>query len=123
MEKWEYAFGTADWRSYPEGWQADSDPGTYEDAQIALMRALAKDDPTSDYSLNSPCIVKRSDRHLVWQPVKDHAAELLAETLTEIADRFGRTPSSVIKGRDLYAAIRRVAHALTPQNNPEEFDS
>lgn len=125
MEKWEYAFGTSDWRAYPDPeWQAESEPGSYADAEVALVRALAADDPASDYSLREPCIVRRSDRHPRWQPVKDHAAELLAEVLAEVAQYGHRTHTNVIQGTDLKHLFGEMARALDPGRTEtnQEFD-
>jgi len=124
VEKWEYAFGTEDLRAWPgPQWDNHSEPGTYADAEIAMARALAADDPTSDYSLAGPCIIKRSERHPAWRPVKDHAAELLAEALLEVAHTFRREGRAVMQGNDLYAAFASLTRQLNPQtDDPREFD-
>jgi hypothetical protein len=125
VEKWEYAFGLEDWRAHPgPKWSAESEPGTYADAEVALARALAADDPTSDYSLHGPCVVKRSERYPEWQPVKDHAAELLAEAALEVAHEFRRVGRDVVQGNDLYAVFAKIANQINPSTeNPQEYDS
>lgn len=123
MENWQYAYGQEDWRAYPgPKWTNDSEPGTYAQAEIALMRAIVQDDPTSDYSLHSPCILRRSDRHPEWQPVKDHAAELLAEMLGDLRLDFGVHGASVMQGSDLAKVFAKRAHLLNPNHSSEEFD-
>jgi hypothetical protein len=124
MENWEYAFGVRDLRSVEDAWTNNSDPGTYAEAEIALTRALAKDDPTSDYSLNGPCIVKRSSRHPEWQPVRDHAAELLSEAMGDVFLSFAALGPNVLQGNDLNRVFRRLAFALRPDNQTnQEFDA
>lgn len=126
MERWEYAFGQEDYRAHPgKKWTADSEPGTYAEAERAMIRALAADDPTSDYSLHSACIVKRSERHSEWAPVHDHAAELLAEVVHDMAYQFSNYGSGIMQGTDLVKTLRKVAQGVknTLPQNIEEYDS
>ncbi|QNJ57676.1 hypothetical protein SEA_KEANU_71 [Streptomyces phage Keanu] len=124
MERWEYAAGEEDWRAYPgPKWENRSEPGTFEAAQVALTRLLAAEDPTSDYSMHGPCVVKRSERYPDWQPVRDHAAELLAEALLEVAHDFRRVGQGVVQGNDLYRALAKItAQMNTTAQDPREFD-
>lgn len=118
MEKWEYAAGE---QRFDE-WVERSAPGTYEDARTELARLLAADDPQSDYSMIAPCVVKRCARYPEWQPVKDHAAELLAELLEDLRRDFAPNGASSMQGRDLAAVFAKRAKLLNPNRNPEEFD-
>lgn len=124
MEQWEYAFGVENWRADPTEWTNESEPGTYAAAELALMRAVAADDPMSDYSLHGPCIVRRSIRYPRWQPVVDHAAELLAEVLGEIAKDVNRAhPRDTSPSKTVAFYLARAAKALDPKPETEEYDA
>lgn len=126
MEKWEYAYGLEDWRAYPgPKWTAESTPGTYAQAEIALMRALAADDPTSDYGLHGPCIVKRSENNPEWVPVQDHAAELLAEVLEDLRIDFAFLGAGIMQGKDIAKSFRKRAQMLIGERpvKKQEFDA
>lgn len=123
MRNWEYAFGTEDWAAWPgPKWQAESEPGTYHEAEVALMRAVAQDDPSSDYSLRSPCIVRRCNDVPEWQPVKDHTAELLAELLMDLRLDFATHGKSIMQGSDLARAFAKRARLLDPPTTTEDDD-
>lgn len=120
MEKWEYAIG--DQGMTPGYWHIDIEGlPDYEAATRALTRAIMAQQGT-DW-VNDPQIVKRCDRYPEWQPVKDHAAELLAEATLEVAHEFRRVGQGVVQGNDLYAVFAKLAAQINPNTeNPQEFD-
>lgn len=117
MERWEYAVGH---ERLNDTWTNDTEPGTFEAASKSLIQREIKfgdEDWAGDQ-----CIVKRSDRFPEWQPVHDHAAELLAEVLTDIALRFASNGNDIMQGKDLNRVIKHVAFGLRPTQT-EEYDS
>lgn len=117
MERWEYAAG---YQTTSDEWRVFDSPGTFEHAS-AKLRALELESRGDGWATN-PCVVKRSDRRPQWQPVHDHAAELLAEVLTDIALRFASNGNDIMQGKDLNRVIKHVAFGLRPTQT-EEYDS
>ena len=115
-DKWEYAAGH---QGLSGDWVNDLEPTTFELASRDLFRmtlTYGEQDWTHDLR-----IIKRSDRHPPWQPVNDHAAEVVADTLEEIAGQFGVHGSNIIQGADLHRILNRVARALVPREI-QEYD-
>lgn len=118
MERWEYAVGQ---EGLDGTWQTDTDPlSSYEAAQRAFTRLLIEH--RSSEWLIDPQILKRSERHPVWTPVVDHAAELLAEVLEEMADKFGRLGDGIVQGTDVKAICTHIARS-TGTEQSQEYDS
>lgn len=123
MQRWEYAAGEEDWRAYPgPKWENRSEPGTFEAAQVALMRLLAAEDPQSDYAMHGPCVIKRCEAQSEWQPVRDHAAELLVELLKDMASNFGRLGDGIVQGTDIKAICTHLARGMSTEPN-QEYDT
>lgn len=121
MERWEYAIGE---QGMDEStWHVDTEGlATYEAANRALMRTMIQG-RNSDW-LGDPQIIKRSDRHPHWQPVHDHAAEVLAEVLEDIRLDFGTIGSGIVQGSDVAKIFRKRALIVrnTLPNQNEEYD-
>lgn len=120
MENWTYAAG---YQSIDNSWVPSSEPGTYEKAQIDLGVMMRRHED-EDW-LSTPSIVKQSPVHPGWQPVHDHAAELLAETLMDMRYDFARHGTSIMQGRDLAQIFHKLSKLVSnklPQTN-EEYDS
>lgn len=120
MEQWEYAAG---YQNTSDEWRVFDVPGTFEHASQKL-RALEWESREEGWATN-PCIVKRSEVHPQWTPVHDHAAELLAEAVQDMAYQFGNFGAGIIQGYDLVKTLRKVAQGISrtlPQNT-EEYDS
>lgn len=114
MERWEYAAG---YQSIDDSWVPSSEPGTYEKARTELDVMMCRLED-HDWSI-SPSVIRRSDRHPTWQLVNDHAAELLAEVLTDIALRFASNGNDIMQGKDLNRVIKHVAFGLRPTQTEE----
>lgn len=112
MERWEYAAG---YQSIDDSWIASSEPGMFEKARADFDVMVRRNE---DW-MTSPSIIRRSDRHSQWQPVHDHAAELLAEVLTDIALRFASNGNDIMQGKDLNRVIKHVAFGLRPTQTEE----
>lgn len=119
MERWEYAAGYADTRSVDDAWTNNSDPTTFEQAMRDFAHMIAEHGDES--WVIDPCVVKRSDRYPDWAKVEDHAAELLAEALADLALRFAANGNDIMQGKDLSRILKRVAQGLKP-DNVEEYD-
>lgn len=120
MENWEYAAGTLNSYAIGTVWTDQSTPGTFEAARLALDK-LIREEGDADWVID-PCIIKRSDRHPAWARVNDHAAELLAEVLADVANDSGVHGAGIIQGSDLYKIFKKVAHLISnklPQNVEE----
>lgn len=122
MNKWEYAVG----HFSPIGeWVEDEEVRPhFEQAVADLPRAHAAYG-NEDWLAGSPLrIVKRCERYPKWQPVNDHAAEVLAEVLADLARGFRRIGQSVPQGDDLFAsAVAAVRELNSNFTDPQEFDS
>lgn len=121
MERWQYAIGE---QGMDESWHIDVEGlPDYEAATRALTRYLVES-RNSDWT-QDPQIVKRSDRHPAWQPVKDHAAELLAEVLEAVRLDFATIGSGIVQGSDVAKIFRKRALILrnvTDLQGTEEYD-
>lgn len=120
MQHWEYAVGH---QRLDDTWSNDTDPGVFEVASRDLIKhqiQFGDEDWATDLR-----IVKRSDRHLDWQPVDDHAAELLVEVLEEIRLDFATIDSGIVQGSDVAKVFRKRALVLrnTLPNQNQEYDS
>lgn len=116
MEQWEYASGY----ELLDGFTNHGEPTTFERAQRDLNRLISVHGD-ENWVIN-PCVVKRSTRYPNWTPVHDHAAELLAEVLTDIALKFAPNGNDIMQGKDLNRVIKHVAFSLRPVST-EEYDS
>ena len=117
MERWEYAAGHEDLNG---NFVASTEPGTYEKARIDLDVMMRRHED-EDWMI-TPAIIKRSDRHPTWARVHDHAAELLAEIVHDMAYRFSNFGAGIIQGYDLVKTLRKVAEGVSdklPQNVEE----
>ena len=123
MERWEYAAGTLDTRSEGTNWNSQSDPNTtFERARLDLLNLMAAHGD-EDWVID-PCVIKRSDRHPTWAKVHDHAAELLAEAMHEVALDFAVYGAGVMQGSDLAKVFKKVSYLISnklPQDN-QEYD-
>lgn len=119
MERWEYAVGN---EGIDGSWTADVDGlADYEAANRALIRAILAQQNTE--WLDDPHILRRSDRHPLWTPVKDHTAEVLAEVLEDLRLDFGVFGAGIMQGSDLAKTLKKRAHLLNPNKPTEEYDS
>ena len=117
MEQWEYAVGHS---GLSGEWDNDTDPTTFELASRDLIEQTilyGHEDWADDLR-----IVKRSIRHAHWQPVVDHAAELLAEALGEVARNVSRAHSSASPSKTVAHYLALVAKAVSPNTETEEYD-
>lgn len=119
MERWEYAAGH---QSFDDSWIPSSEPGTYEKARTDLEVMVRRHE--DEAWMISPSILRRSDRHLDWQPVDDHAAELLAEVLEEIRLDFATIGAGIVQGRDVAKIFRKLALIVrnTLPNQNQEYN-
>lgn len=119
METWEYAVGQ---EGLDGTWETDTEPTPhYEAAQRAFARLLIEH--RNDEWLIDPQILKRSERHPVWTPVLDHAAELLAEVLEDLRLDFATHGAGIMQGVDLAKVFRKRARLINPDKSVEEYDS
>lgn len=116
MERWEYAAGYEDLNG---DFVASTEPGTFEKARLDLD-VMVRRHEDEDWMI-TPSIIRRSDRHPLWQRVNDHAAELLAEVLEDLRLDFGTHGAGIMQGSDLAQVFKKRAHLLNP-NPTEEFD-
>lgn len=119
MENWQYAAGTQNVYAVGTVWTDQSTPGTFEEARLALDK-LIREEGGDDWVID-PCIIKRSDRHPAWVRVHDHAAELLAEALTDIALGFAANGNDIMQGKDLSRVVKRVSFTIGPNKSNEEY--
>lgn len=118
MESWEYAVGHS---GLSGKWDNDTDPTSFELASRDLIaQTILFGGEDWAYNLR---VVRRSYRHPAWIPVQDHAAELLAETLGNIAKDLNRTSPRVPPTQAMAYVLATAAKALVPKNTPEEYDS
>lgn len=119
MERWEYASGY----ELMEGFTNNGEPTTFEQAQRDLAGMIAAHG--NEHWVINPCVVKRSSRYPSWQPVIDHAAELLVEVLEAIRLDFGVIGAGIVQGSDVAKIFRKRALVLrnTLPNQNQEYDS
>lgn len=120
MQHWEYAAGH---QSLDDSWVPSSEPGTYEKARTDLEIMTRRHEDES--WMISPSILRRSERQPEWQPVHDHAAEVLAEVLEDLRHDFTLFGAGIIQGTDITQIMRRRAQAIrnTLPNQNQEYDS
>lgn len=120
MQHWEYAAGYDRVDNTFTNW---SDPTTYEQARVDLDRLL-RDHGDEGWVIN-PCVVRRGERHINWQPVYDHAAELLVEVLEGLRMDFAVIGAGIVQGSDVAKIFRKRAQILrnTLPNQNQEYDS
>lgn len=117
MDNWEYASGY----ELMEGFTNHGESTTFEQAQRDLNRLIATHG--EEGWVIGPCVVKRSSRYPSWQPVKDHAAELLAEVLEDLRYNFAVHGAGIMQGSDLAKVFKKTAQLINPNKPTEEYDS
>lgn len=117
MERWEYASGY----ELMEGFTNNGEPTTFEQAQRDLAGMIAAHG--NEHWVINPCVVKRSSRYPSWQPVIDHAAELLTEVLEDLRMDFAVFGVGIMQGSDLSKVFKKRAQLLNPNKSTEEYDS
>lgn len=119
MQRWEYAVGH---QSLNSEWSSDTDSTTFEAASRDLIRLtliFGHEDWAHDLR-----VIKRSEKSPGWRPVHDHAAELLAEAMADVAGQFSANGRNIMQGVDLHRMFNRLSKsvAATLPSVSQEFD-